>query len=63
MSRLANSSPITWKDIFKHNKAHLLHSLTDFEKHFTEAKEYVAKEEWDNLIAWMKKANELHNFL
>ncbi len=63
MSRLANSSPITWKDIFKHNKAHLLHSLTDFEKHFTEAKEYVEKEEWDKLIAWMKKANELHNFL
>lgn len=63
MSRLANSSPITWKDIFKHNKKHLLQSLANFETHFIEAKEYVMKEEWDKLALWMKKANELHNFL
>ena len=45
-NKILNPHNITWKDIFKHNKAHLLHSLTDFEKHFTEA-----KEEWDKLIA------------
>lgn len=63
MSRLSNSSPITWKDIFKHNKQHLLHAITDFEKHFSEAKLYIEKDDWDSLENWMQKANQLHSML
>lgn len=63
MSRLSNSSPITWRDIFKHNKQHLLHSIIDFEKHFYEAKSYIEKDDWGSLVQWMQKANQLHNML
>lgn len=63
MSRLSNSSPITWRDIFKHNKQHLLDSIIDFEKHFYEAKSYIEKDDWESLVQWMQKANQLHNML
>lgn len=63
MSRLSNSSPITWKDIFKHNQKHLLNAIIDFEKHFSEAKSYVEKDDWDGLEKWMQKANQLHSML
>lgn len=62
-SRLSKSSPITWRDIFKHNKQHLLESIQEFEKNLRLAKNYIAKEEWCKLEEWMKKANSLHDFL
>lgn len=63
MSRLSNSSPITWRDIFKHNQKHLLNAIKDFERHFSEAKDYIEKDDWERLEKWMQKANQLHQML
>lgn len=63
MSRIANSSPITWRDIFKHNRQYLLHALDNFEQNFSEAKSMIQTENWEELEQWMKKANALHEFL
>ena len=63
MSRLANSSPITWGDIFKHNRNHLLNALKEFEYHFSYAKTLIMQEDWDNLRKWIMQANTLHDFL
>ncbi|RDU64932.1 prephenate dehydrogenase [Helicobacter didelphidarum] len=63
MSRIANSSPITWRDIFKHNREYLSFALNDFEIHYQEAKQLILEEKWDELEKWMKKANVLHEFL
>ncbi len=63
MSRLANSSPTTWKDIFKHNKKNLLDSINEFETHFLEAKNLISKEDWESLYKWMQNANTLQKSL
>ena len=63
MSRLAKSSPIMWRDVFKHNKHNLLEAINHFEKEMLYAKNLVQEDEWDALIEWMKKANTLHTFL
>lgn len=62
MSRLANSSPVTWRDIFKHNKMYLLESINEFEKNFSLAKQFIIDEDWEKLQQWMKEANSLHEF-
>lgn len=63
MSRLANSSPITWGDIFKHNRNYLLNALKEFEYHLSYAKTLIMQEDWDNLRKWIMQANTLHDFL
>ncbi|RDU73157.1 prephenate dehydrogenase [Helicobacter aurati] len=62
-SRLSKSSPITWRDIFKHNRKHLLESIREFEKNIALAKGYIEREEWDKLEDWMRHANSLYEFL
>lgn len=62
MSRLSNSSPITWRDIFKHNKENLLDSIEVFQKHLSEVQDCITKEDWESLYQWIKKANLLHTF-
>ncbi|STQ86188.1 prephenate dehydrogenase [Helicobacter muridarum] len=62
-SRLSKSSPITWCNIFKHNKTHLLESISEFEKNIALAKTYIKNEEWDKLENWMRMANSLYEFL
>lgn len=63
MARISNSSPITWRDIFRHNREYLLESLGQFQSSFSYARELIEAEKWDELESWMKKANSLHEFL
>ena len=63
MSRIAQSSPIMWSDIFKQNKKNLLDSMDLFEKHLKDARKLIEDENYDELQNWMKKANTLHEIL
>lgn len=63
MARISNSSPITWRDIFRHNREYLLESLGQFQSSFSYARELIEAEKWDELESWMKRANSLHEFL
>lgn len=62
-SRLANSSPLTWRDIFKHNRGYLLESISEFEKHLGRAKGFIESQDWLALEEWMAKGNKLGEFL
>ncbi|PAF52023.1 prephenate dehydrogenase [Helicobacter sp. 13S00477-4] len=63
MSRISKSSPIMWKDIFKQNKTNLLDSINLFTEELFLAKKLIEEEEWEELKAWMAKANTLQNFM
>jgi prephenate dehydrogenase len=63
MSRLAKSSPIMWKEIFKQNKANLLDSMDHFEEELTRCRQLIQEEKWEELETWMKKAQKLHDIL
>lgn len=63
MSRIAKSSPIMWKDIFKQNKDNLLESIKSFEEQLNSAKILIENERYEELEEWMKKANTLHEIL
>jgi len=63
MSRLAKSSPYMWRDIFKENKDNLLDSVEAFKSELKKAKTLIENEEWDELVKWMGKGNELHKIM
>jgi prephenate dehydrogenase len=63
MSRIAKSSPRMWGDIFKQNKINMLESIKSFEEHMGEAKKMIEEDRFEDLEAWMKKANTLHEIL
>ncbi len=63
MSRLAKSSPAMWSDIFKQNRANLLHSLKDFKKELRAVYELIKQERWEELQEWMQNATTLHKIL
>ncbi|MDX3959481.1 prephenate dehydrogenase [Aliarcobacter skirrowii] len=63
MSRIAKSSPIMWKDIFKQNRQNLLESIKSFENQLSCAKKMIENEDYEELEEWMKKANTLHEIL
>jgi len=63
MSRLAKSSPIMWRDIFKENKQNLLDSIESFKSELKKAKEMIEKDDWEELKKWMQKGNELHKIM
>jgi prephenate dehydrogenase len=63
MSRIAKSSPNMWEDIFRQNKENLLEAIEAFEKELAACKAMVSKERWDELNAWMRDANRLHEIL
>ena len=63
MSRIAKSSPEMWTDIFKQNKENLLSSIDLFEEHMKKVRDMVENEKYEELTAWMKKANSLHEIL
>ena len=63
MSRIAKSSPVMWKDIFKQNRENLLESIKSFEEQLNEAKKLIEDENYELLEDWMKKANTLHEIL
>jgi prephenate dehydrogenase len=63
MSRIAKSSPQMWSDIFKQNKANLLHSIALFEKELEKSKKMIENDDWGALEEWMSKATTLHKIL
>lgn len=63
MSRISKSSPVMWKDIFKQNKENVLKSLEIFEKEIELGRNLIREEKWEDLKAWMAKANTLQNFM
>jgi len=63
MSRIAKSSPIMWRDIFKTNKENILTAINDFEKELKKAKEFIRSNNWEGLKEWMRRANILHKIL
>ena len=63
MSRIAKSSPIMWRDIFKTNKENILTAINDFEKELKKAKEFIRNNNWEGLKEWMRRANILHKIL
>ena len=63
MSRIAESSPRMWGDIFKQNRENMLESIKSFEEQMNEAKKMIEEERYEDLENWMKKANSLHEIL
>jgi prephenate dehydrogenase len=63
MSRIAQSSPNMWEDIFRQNKTNLLESIVSFNTEMLLCQQLIEDESWDELHAWMKKANKLHEIL
>lgn len=63
MSRISKSSPIMWRDVFRHNRGHVLEALELFEDELIRAKEMLYKEDYEALEKWMHHANELQNFM
>jgi len=60
MSRLAKSSPNMWNDIFLENKQEILKSIDVFEDELKRAKNMILQGKDQDLKAWMKKTNKLH---
>ena len=63
MTRIAQSSPNMWEDIFRQNKDNILKSIITFNKEMLLCQELIENEEWYELHIWMKKANTLHEIL
>lgn len=63
MSRISKSSPLMWRDIFKHNKDNVLEAMAYFQAKFDEARQLLENEDWDGLEAFMAHANTLQKFL
>lgn len=63
MSRIAKSNPHMWEDIFRQNKTNLIEAIDAFEAELSTCKRLVKEEKWDELNAWMKEANKLHDIL
>ncbi len=63
MSRIAKSSPLMWKDVFKQNRKNLLHSIELFEKELNKCKAIIKEEKWEELEKWMSNATTLHKIL
>ncbi len=63
MSRIAKSSPNMWEDVFRQNKSNLLLAINHFTDELDKCRIMVENEAWDDLNAWMKNANKLHDIL
>jgi prephenate dehydrogenase len=59
MSRLAKSSPKMWEDVFRQNRENVLESIEHFEAELSRLKKSLKNEDWDDLHAQMKSANQL----
>lgn len=63
MSRIAQSSARMWCDVAKHNKEELLKTIDFFGKEMILAEKLIQEERWEELYAWMERANTLHQIL
>jgi len=63
MSRIAKSSPAMWTDVFRQNRNNLIEAIECFKGELQRCEELILEEKWDELYAWMEKANGLHEIL
>lgn len=63
MSRIAKSSSHMWTDIFRQNRENLLKSLDLYASQMQMIKQMLEDEEYEDISAWMEKANSLHDIL
>jgi prephenate dehydrogenase len=59
MSRLAQSSPNMWEDIFRQNRENVLGAVELFERELSALKEALLAEDYASLHSEMKNANKL----
>lgn len=59
MSRLAQSSPYMWEDIFRQNRQNVLEAVELFERELATIKEALLAEDYTSLHNEMKNANKL----
>lgn len=59
MSRLAQSSPYMWEDIFRQNRENVLEAIELFERELATMKEALLAREYSSLHDEMKNANKL----
>ncbi|SNZ08677.1 prephenate dehydrogenase/prephenate dehydrogenase [Persephonella hydrogeniphila] len=57
-TRIAASSPTVWKDIFIENKDNVVHTIERFIQSMEKLKEYIQKEDEDNLIRILSESRE-----
>ncbi|MDP1783936.1 MAG: prephenate dehydrogenase [Sulfuricurvum sp.] len=60
MSRLAQSSPSMWEDIFRQNRENVLEAVELFERELATLKKALLAEDYTSLHHEMKNANKLH---
>ena len=63
MSRIAKSSPDMWTDVFRQNRDNLILAIECFKGELERCEELILQEKWEELHAWMRKANGLHEIL
>jgi prephenate dehydrogenase len=63
MSRIAKSSPNMWEDIFRQNQKNIIEAIESFQKELEKCQTMLKEEKWQELNAWMAKANTLHEIL
>ena len=63
MSRIAKSSPAMWTDVFRQNRDNLIEAIECFKGELQRCEELILEQKWDELYAWMQKANGLHEIL
>ncbi|WP_285658277.1 prephenate dehydrogenase [Helicobacter bizzozeronii] len=63
MSRLSKSSPIMWRSVFKQNRKRVLEALNLALTELQHAQNLLENQDWDNLEAWMARANCLQEFM
>ncbi|WP_457626479.1 prephenate dehydrogenase [Persephonella sp.] len=57
-TRIAASSPTVWKDIFIENKENVVHTIDSFIQSMEKLKEYIQKEDEQNLIKILSESRE-----
>jgi len=57
-TRIAASSPVVWKDIFLENKENVLHTIDSFIKSMEKLRDYIEKEEEENLLKLLSESRE-----
>jgi len=57
-TRIAASSPVVWKDIFLENKENVLHTIDSFIKSMEKLKEFIEKEDEENLLKLLSESRE-----
>ncbi len=61
-TRIASSSPVMWRDIFRHNKTALLAALSDYEQGLQQFRASLEAGRDDDVTAIMERANHARDY-